>query len=199
LLGQFDLSGIPPAPRGVPKITVDLDIDANGILNVSAKEESSGKTNKVTITNDKNRLSQSDIEKMVKEAEKFKEQDELLKSKVEARNSMENYVYQIKNAMTGEMKDKFSEEDKTVLNSLVNDTLQWIESGDHSKEDYDVKQKEIESVYFPIIQKAYGGAGGAGGASGGMPPGFDPSMFTGGMPKDDQNASNSGSNIEELD
>jgi heat shock protein 1/8 len=198
LLGQFDLSGIPPAPRGVPKITVDLDIDANGILNVSAKEETSGKTNKVTITNDKNRLSQSEIDKMVQEAEKFKEQDEKLKSKIEAKNSIENYVYQIKNTMTGELKDKFSDEDKSVLTSLVDNTLQWIESGDHTKEEYDAKQKEVETVYFPIIQKVYGSAGGPGG----MPSGFDPSMFSGGMPGGmggAPSASNDGPNIEELD
>ena len=193
LLGQFDLTGIPPAPRGVPKITVDLDIDANGILNVSAKEESSGKTNKITITNDKNRLSQEDIDKMVSDAEKFKDEDEKLKSKIEARNSIENYVYQIKNTMTGEMKDKFSDEDKSVLNTLVEQTLKWLENDDHVKEDYDAKQKEVEQVYFPIIQKAYGGQGG------GMPPGFDPSMFAGaGMPGSNT-SDNADPNVEELD
>jgi L1 cell adhesion molecule like protein len=155
LLGQFDLTGIPPAPRGIPKIIVDLDIDANGILNVNAREESSGKSNKITITNDKSRLSQEEIDRMVKEAERFKEQDELLKTKVEARNSLENYVYQIKNTMS-EYEEKFSDDDTTKLNGVIESTLQWIEAGDYTKEEYDSKQKEVEHVYFPIIQKVYG-------------------------------------------
>ena len=156
LLGQFDLSGFPPAPRGVPKITVDLDIDANGILNVTAKEETSGKTNKITITNNKDRLSQDDVERMIKEAERFKEEDERLKAKVEARNGFENYVYLIKNTLNGEMKDKFSVEDQSKVNSLVEENIKWLEEGEHTKEEYDAKQKELESAYFPIIQKVYG-------------------------------------------
>lgn len=158
LLGQFDLSGFPPAPRGVPQISVDLDIDANGILNVNAKEETSGKTNKITITNDKSRLSQDDIDRMVKEAEQFKEEDELQKAKVEARNGFENYVYQIKNTLSGELKDKFAADERQILENLVHDNLKWIDDGEqHTKEEYDAKQKEVESVYFPIIQKVYGG------------------------------------------
>jgi L1 cell adhesion molecule like protein len=155
-LGQFDLSGFPPAPRGVPKITVDLDIDANGILNVGAKEETSGKTNKITITNDKSRLSQDDIDRMVKEAERFKEEDESQKAKVEARNGFENYVYQLKNTLNGELKDKFSVEDKTTVENLIEQNIKWIEEGMHTKEEYDTKQKVLEAVYFPIIQKVYG-------------------------------------------
>jgi heat shock protein 1/8 len=182
LLGQFDLSGFPPAPRGVPKITVDLDIDANGILNVTAKEETSGKTQKITITNDKSRLSKEEIERLVKEAESFKEADEKAKEKVDARNSLEQYVYQIKNTMNGELKDKFSDDEKSKLTTLVEETIQWIESGEHEKPDYDAKQKEVEAVYFPIIQKVYGSNGGPPGG-GGMPGGIDPSMFAGGMPE----------------
>jgi len=158
LLGQFDLSGFPPAPRGVPQISVDLDIDANGILNVNAKEETSGKTNKITITNDKSRLSQDDIDRMVKEAERFKEEDELQKAKVEARNGFENYVYQIKNTLSGNLKDKFAADERQILEKLVDDNLKWIDDGQHTKEEYDAKQKEVESVYFPIIQKVYGGS-----------------------------------------
>lgn len=169
ILGQFDLSGFPPAPRGVPKISVDLDVDANGILNVSAKEETSGKTNKITITNDKSRLSQDDIDRMVKEAERFKEEDERQKVKVEARNGFENYVYQVKNTLNGELKDKFSTEERTKLETMINENIQWIDSGDHSKEEYDSKQKEFESVYFPIIQKVYGSNGGQQDPSGGGP------------------------------
>jgi heat shock protein 1/8 len=158
LLGQFDLSGFPPAPRGVPQISVDLDIDANGILNVNAKEETSGKTNKITITNDKSRLSQDDIDRMVKEAERFKEEDELQKAKVEARNGFENYVYQIKNTLSGNLKDKFAADERQILEKLVDDNLKWIDDGQRTKEEYDAKQKEVESVYFPIIQKVYGGS-----------------------------------------
>jgi L1 cell adhesion molecule like protein len=156
LLGQFDLSGFPPATRGVPQISVDLDIDANGILNVNAKEETSGKTNKITITNDKTRLSQDDIDRMVKEAERFKEEDELLKAKVEARNGFENYVYQIKNTLNGELKDKFASDERQRLETLVESNLKWLEEEQHTKEEYESKQKEVEGVYFPIIQKVYG-------------------------------------------
>jgi len=160
LLGQFDLSGFPPAPRGVPQISVDLDIDANGILNVNAKEETSGKTNKITITNDKSRLSQDDIDRMVKEAERFKEEDEQLKAKVEARNGFENYVYQIKNTLNGELKDKFASDERERLETLVESNLKWIEEAPRTKEEYESKQKEVEAVYFPIIQKVYGSSGG---------------------------------------
>jgi heat shock 70kDa protein 1/2/6/8 len=166
LLGQFDLSGFPPAPRGVPQISVDLDIDANGILNVNAKEETSGKTNKITITNDKTRLSQDDIDRMVKEAERFKEEDELLKAKVEARNGFENYMYQIKNTLNGELKDKFASDERQRLETLVESNLKWLEEEPHTKEEYESKQKEVEAVYFPIIQKVYG--------SGPIPTGAEP-------------------------
>jgi len=162
LLGQFDLHGFPPAPRGVPKITVDLNIDANGILNVTAKEETSGKTNNVTITNDKNRLSKDDVEKMVAEAAKFAAEDEARAAQVEARNGFENYCYQIKNSVNGEMAAKFSDEEKATLTKLAEDNLEWLEAETRSKDEIDAKQKEVEGVYFPIIQKAYG-AGGAGG------------------------------------
>lgn len=174
LLGEFELSGFPLAPRGVPKIVVDLDIDANGILNVTASEQSSGKSNKITITNEKGHLSKEDIERMVKEAEQFKERDDALKEQIEAKNGLENYVYQIKNTYTGELKDKFSEEDKTTLETLVNNTVEWL-GETHTKDEYAAKQKEVEGAYFPIIQKVYG----SGGAGGSMPPGFDPSMFAG--------------------
>jgi L1 cell adhesion molecule like protein len=103
---------------------------------------------------------------MVKEAESFKEEDERQKAKVEARNGFENYVYQIKNTLNGEMKDKFTEDDRSTLDELVQSNIQWIESGDHLKEEYEAKQKEVEQVYFPIIQKVYGsGPPGSDGAS----------------------------------
>merc|ERR1739836_15631 len=102
LLGKFDLTGIPPAPRGVPQIEVTFDIDANGILNVSASDKSTGKQNKITITNDKGRLSKEDIERMVSEAEKYKAEDEEHKKKVEAKNALENYAYNMRNTVNDE-------------------------------------------------------------------------------------------------
>lgn len=113
LLGQFNLEGIPPAPRGVPKIEVTFDIDANGILNVSATDQGTTKTQNITITNEKGRLSKDEIEKMVNEAEKYKEADNKIKKNVDAKNSFENYCFQMKNTLNDEkLKDKFSEEDK---------------------------------------------------------------------------------------
>merc|ERR1719218_134464 len=102
ILGKFQLDGIPPAPRGVPQIEVSFDIDANGILNVNAEDKTTGKSNKITITNDKGRLSKSDIERMVREAEQFKEEDNRNRERIEARNTLENYAYSLKNSMTDE-------------------------------------------------------------------------------------------------
>merc|ERR1712039_688344 len=127
-LGQFHLDGIRPAPRGVPQIEVAFDLDSNGILNVSASDKTTGKSNKITITNEKGRLSKDEIEKMVKEAEQFKEDDEKQKKVVEARNEMERYAYSARNSMDGEeLKDKFSEDDKATLKESVDAALKWLE------------------------------------------------------------------------
>lgn len=116
LLGKFNLDGIPPAPRGVPQVEVTFDIDANGIMNVSATEKGTGKSSKITITNDKGRLSKEEIEKMVNDAEKFKGEDEKIKARVEAKNHLENYCYSMKNTLNDEkLKEKFSDEDKKVI------------------------------------------------------------------------------------
>merc|ERR1712180_356694 len=118
LLGKFDLTGIPPAPRGVPQIEVTFDIDANGILNVSACDKSTGKENKITITNDKGRLSKEDIERMVNEAEKYKEQDKQAQEKVQAKNELESYAFQLKQSLDDEkIRDKISTEDKSAVSS----------------------------------------------------------------------------------
>jgi len=129
LLGKFELTGIPPAPRGVPQIEVTFDIDANGILNVSACDKSTGKSNKITITNDKGRLSKEDIERMVEEAEKYKSEDEKTRQRIEAKNSLENYAYNIRNTIKDEkLKDKISDEDKQLVEEKVNEILNFIES-----------------------------------------------------------------------
>jgi len=172
LLGKFNLDGIPPAPRGVPQIEVTFDIDANGILNVHAVDKSTGKSNKITITNDKGRLSKDEIERMVKEAEKFKNEDELIKKRVEAKNALENYCYSIRSTIKDEkLKDKFGS-DKEKLEKMVEETLKWIESNQEAHaEEFEKKQKELENVFNPIITKVYQETGGAG-MPGGMPGGF---------------------------
>nr|CAH8823444.1 unnamed protein product [Trichobilharzia regenti] len=173
LLGKFELSGIPPAPRGVPQIEVTFDIDANGILNVSAVDKSTGKQNKITITNDKGRLSKDDIERMVNEAEKFKAEDEKQRDRVAAKNSLESYVYAMKQRVEGdELKDKISDSDRKTILSKCEETIQWLDQNQQAeKDEYDYHQKELEKICAPIITKMYQAAGG-GGMPGGMPGGF---------------------------
>jgi len=171
LLGKFNLEGIPPAPRGVPQIEVTFDIDANGILNVSAVDKGTGKTNKITITNEKGRLSKEEIERMVNEAEKYKGEDEKIKKKVEAKNGFENYCFSMKNTLNDEkLKDKFTEDDVKVIEETSKDGLQWLESNPNAEaEEIEAKQKELEGKYNPIMMRVYQAAGGA---PGGMPGGF---------------------------
>jgi len=159
LLGKFHLDGIPPMPRGVPQIEVTFDIDANGILNVSAVEKSTGKENRITITNDKGRLSKDDIERMVQEAEKYKSDDESQKAKIEAKNSLENYCFNVRNSINDEkVKSKLTEEDKKTAEALVKETLDWLESNQSGeKEEYEEKQKAVEKVITPIMTKLYAG------------------------------------------
>ena len=172
LLGKFELSGIPPAPRGVPQIKVKIEIDANGIVQVSALESSSGKSNKITITNDKGRLSKEDIERMVKEAEQFKDEDEQNKKKLEAKNEFENYVYNTRNSLKEAKDDQYWKE----AESTVEEAIVWLnEHQDESAETYTDKMKEVEDKVKPIIMKMYQ-AGGPGGPSG------MPDMNMGGMP-----------------
>jgi L1 cell adhesion molecule like protein len=167
-LGQFHLDRIPPAPRGVPQIEVSFDLDSNGILNVSASDKTTGKSNKITITNEKGRLSKDDIEKMVKEAEQFKEDDDKQKKVVEARNEMERYAYSVRNSLDGEeLKDKFSEEDKATLKESVDDALKWLEENrEAAAEEYEAKQKELEGIVNPIMVRLYSQAGGNDGPDG---------------------------------
>jgi len=173
ILGKFNLDGIPPMPRGQPQIDVTFDIDANGILNVSAIEKSTGKENKITITNDKGRLSQDEIERMISEAERFKAEDDANKNRIEAKNGLENYCYSLKSTMSSDqVKDKIAEDDKTSLEEKIETTMKWLDANQAAeKEEYEEKQKELEGVALPILQKMGGGAGAPGGMGGmgGMP------------------------------
>ena len=187
LLGKFDLTGIPPAPRGTPQIEVKFEVDANGILNVSAKDKASNAEEKITNTNDKGRLSKDDIQRMLDDAEKFKEEDQKVKERIDARNGLENYLYNIKNSLDDEkLKDKFEDEDKEKMNDVVKSAMEWLDSNTTAeKEEYEAKQKEIQETCMPIMTKLYQAAGG-GGMPGGMPggpmPGGMPDMPGGPMP-----------------
>ncbi|KPM07870.1 Sar s 28 (heat shock protein 70-like protein 4), partial [Sarcoptes scabiei] len=157
LLGKFDLDGIPPAPRGVPQIEVTFNVDANGILNVSAEDKSTGKKNAITITNDKGRLSKSDIEKMVNEAEKYREEDEKQRERVSSKNNLEAYAYQVKSSMEESgIQSKLSDQDRKIVLDKVNEVLKWLDQNQLAdKDEFDHKQKELESVCRPIMTKLY--------------------------------------------
>eukprot|EP00092_Neocalanus_flemingeri_P030593 GFUD01033217.1.p1 GENE.GFUD01033217.1~~GFUD01033217.1.p1 ORF type:complete len:657 (-),score=190.36 GFUD01033217.1:100-2070(-) len=200
LLGKFDLTGIPPAPRGVPQIEVTFDIDANGILNVSACDKSTGKQNKITITNDKGRLSKEEIERMVNDAEKFKADDEKQKERISAKNGLESYCFNMKTTLDDEkVKDKISEDDMKKINDKCDEAIKWLDANQLAEvEEFNDKQKELEGVCNPIITKLYQGAGGAGGmpdmgGMGGMPGGMP---GAGGAPS---GAGGAGPTIEEVD
>ena len=198
LLGKFELTGIPPAPRGVPQIEVTFDIDANGILNVSAEDKTTGKKNKITITNDKGRLSKEEIDRMVAEAEKFKAEDDAMKQKIEAKNQLENFCYSVKNTLNEQFAGKISADDKATIENTVKETLEWLDNNQSaSKEEYENKMKEVEGKVQPIFTKLYQ-AGGM--PQGGMPQGFPGAGSTsapgaGSQPK----SSNKGPTIEEVD
>ncbi|XP_028109677.1 heat shock 70 kDa protein-like [Camellia sinensis] len=166
--------GIPPAPRGVPQINVSFDIDANGILNVTAEDKTAGVKNKITITNDKGRLSKEDIEKMVKDAEKYKAEDEEVKKKVEAKNALENYAYNMRNTVRDEkFGGKLDPADKEKIEKAVEETIEWLDRNQLAEVDeLEDKLKELENLCNPIISKMYQGGGGDGPMGGGdMPAG----------------------------
>ena len=172
LLGKFDLDGIPPAPRGTPQIEVTFDLDANGILNVSAMDKASGKNEKITITNDKGRLSKEEIERMVHEAEKYKDADDKIKRTVEAKNGLESYCVQMKNTLHDEkLSSKFTDDDKKIINDCSDEGMQFCQANAEAEaEEFEAKQKEIEAKYNPIMMRIYQATGGApGGMPGGMP------------------------------
>lgn len=158
LLGKFELTSIPPAPRGVPQIEVTFEIDANGILNVGAEDKGTGKSEKITITNDKGRLSQEEIERMVEEAEEFAEEDKKIKERIDSRNSLETYAYNMKNTVSDSDKlgDKLEESDKSTIQDAVKEVLEWLdENQEADTEEYEEKLKEIEGICNPIVSQAY--------------------------------------------
>ena len=165
MLGNFHLDGIPPAPRGVPQIEVSFDIDANGIMNISAADKSTGKSNKITITNDKGRLSKEDIDEMIKKAEEFKAEDDALKDKIEKKNGLENFLYNLKNNVNSSGSENTEEiaEIKKELDPIVDEGLKWLEENDNvSAEEYENKQKEIQEKTNPIMMKLYKNQGSGG-------------------------------------
>ncbi|GAB5359692.1 hypothetical protein AAMO2058_000564700 [Amorphochlora amoebiformis] len=172
LLGKFELSGIPPAPRGVPQINVTFDLDANSILNVKAEDKSTQKSSKITITNDKGRLSAEEIEKMISDAEKFKEEDEKHAKKVSAKNGLEQMAYGIKTTLNDEkLKGKIGEDDKKKVLKAVDDTITWVENNESAElDELEHKKKELEAIWNPIMQKVYAAGGAPGGAPGGSAP-----------------------------
>ena len=159
-------------------------MDANGILNVSASDKSTGKSEKITITNDKGRLSQEEIERMVNDADKFKDEDELLKKKIEAKNGLESYLYSLKSTLSDEkLKDKISDEDKESVSTKVEQAMEWLDNHQsETAEVYDEKKKEVEAVSNEVMKKLYAEAGGAAGSEGGMPDMSGMGGMPGGMP-----------------
>jgi len=165
LLGKFDITGVPPAPRGVPQIEVTFEIDANGVLHVSAEDKGTGNKEQITITNDQNRLSPEDIERMVNDAEKFKEEDEKVKAQVEARNSLESMAYQLKNQLGDQEKlgGKISEEDKATMEAAIEKAIKYLDDNPSaSAEELEAAKKDLEGVVQPIVTKLYGDQAGAG-------------------------------------
>lgn len=172
LLGKFELTGIPPAPRGVPQIEVTFDIDANGILNVSAHDKSTGRQNKITITNDKGRLSKEDIERMVREAENYKADDDKQRDRIHAKNNLEGFAFNMKSTVEDEkMKDKLPDSDRKTILDKCQDIIHWLDANQLAeKEEFEHKLKEAEAVCNPIITKLYQSTGGPPpGAAGGFP------------------------------
>merc|ERR1711981_1046268 len=169
-LGKFDMTGIPPAPRGQPQIEVTFEIDANGVLQVSAEDKGTATKEKITITNDQNRLTPEDIEQMIKDAEMFADEDKKLKERVESRNELESYAYSLKNQINDKEKlgAKITDEDKEKIEEAVNEKISWLEENQEADgEDFKAQKKELEEIVQPIIAKLYQ-------QGGGPPPGGEP-------------------------
>ncbi|EEH05682.1 dnaK-type molecular chaperone bipA [Histoplasma capsulatum G186AR] len=177
LLGKFELTGIPPAPRGVPQIEVSFELDANGILKVTAGDKGTGKAESITITNDKGRLSQEEIDRMVAEAAEFAEEDKAMKAKVEARNALENYAFSLKNQVNDKegLGGKIDDDDKETLMEAIKEATEWLEenAATASTEDFEEQKEKLSSVAYPITSKLYGSEGGAPGGEDDEPSGHD--------------------------
>jgi len=176
LLGKFDLTGIPPAPRGVPQIEVTFEIDVNGILKVTAEDKGTGSKNHIVIQNDQNRLSPEDIERMINDAEKYADEDKKMKEKVDAKNELESYAYSLKNQIGDKEKlgAKLSDEDKEKITEAVDEAIKWLESNAEAEaEAMKEKKTELEGIVQPIMTKLYEQSGGA------PPPGGEESADSG--------------------
>ena len=172
LLGKFDLTGIPPAPRGVPQIEVTFEIDVNGILRVTAEDKGTGNKNNIVINNNQNRLSPEEIERMIKDAEKFADEDKKVKEKVEAKNELESYAYSLKNQINDKEKlgAKLSDEEKETIQNAVEERIKWLESNPNAEvEEFKEQKKELEEIVNPIMTKFYQQAGGQNAGPSGEP------------------------------
>merc|ERR1712232_1398981 len=173
LLGKFELGGIPPAPRGQPQIEVTFEIDSNGILNVGAEDKGTGKSEKITITNDKGRLTEEQIEKMIKEAEQFADEDKKVKERVDAKNAFDGYLHAMRSAAEGSgenkgLSEKLDSDEKEQIMDAIKDGQSWLDSNPEADaEEIKEKQKEVEGICAPIVSKYYGAGGGGGGGDGG--------------------------------
>lgn len=163
-LGKFELSGIPPAPRGQPQIEVTFELDANGILRVSAGDKGTGKSESITITNDKGRLSKEEIDRMVEEAEKYADEDKATRERIESRNGLENYAFSLKNQVNDDegLGGKIDEDDKEALMEAVKEAVDWMEENaqEATAEEFDEQKQKLSDVAYPITSKLYGGAAG---------------------------------------
>lgn len=159
-LGAFELTGIPPAPRGVPQIEVTFEVDANGILQVSATDKGTGKQQGITIDSEKGRLSEEEIQRLVREAEEFEEEDREIKERIDSRNSLEGFVYNTRSSLGGEeLQGRLSPDDADSLQEAVDEALEWLEDNQEAgAEEYKEKKRELEAIVHPVMQRAYGGA-----------------------------------------
>jgi heat shock protein 5 len=171
VLGKFDLTGVPPAPRGVPQIEVTFEVDVNGILTVSAEDKGTGNKNNIVINNNQNRLSPEEIERMIKDSEKFADEDAKVKERVEAKNELESYTYSLKNQLSDKEKlgGKLSDEEKETITNAVEEKIKWLEANPNAEvEEFKEEKKKLEETVNPIMTKFYQNTGGAeGGAPGG--------------------------------
>ena len=185
-LGNFKLEGIPSAPRGTPQIEVAFDVDANGIMNIEAKDKGTGNIQNITIKNDKGRLTQKDIERMIDEADKYKDEDNLIKEKIETKNTVESLLYQTKTTITNDnVKSKLEDSEIETVNTILAETELWLEDEDLTKEDYENKLTEINGKLNPIMMKIYSEGNMPGSEPGSVPgsvPGSEPGSVPGSVP-----------------